>query len=70
MMVRLSGFRDEISLNFEEQLDVLLGLGIRDVELRSAWGKNVLDWDDDERHRVQSAMTQRGMKVSYVDSKE
>lgn len=40
-------FADEIDDDFERQCTVLARLGIRNIELRSAWGVNVLDLDDD-----------------------
>ena len=51
-MWTLSGFADEISPDVETQCVVASGLGLRFVELRSAWGTNVLDLDDDPRERV------------------
>ena len=42
-MWTLSGFVDEISPDFTEQCRVAAGLGLKYVELRSAWDVNILD---------------------------
>src|SRR5215211_2583609 len=45
-MWTLSGFVDEISDDFTEQCKVASGLGLGYVEVRSAWGTNILDLDN------------------------
>jgi len=67
-MFTLSGFADEISADLTTQLDVLGELGIKCLELRGVWGKNVLQLDDDEAETVKSEMDRRGMKVSAIGS--
>ncbi len=67
-MFILSGFGDEIAADFDEQLDALKGMGIAHVELRGAWGKNVLDFDDDEVARIRGSLGRRGMRVSAIGS--
>ena len=42
----LSAFGDEIAEDVDEQLTVLNDLDIRYLELRSAWGTNVLELTD------------------------
>ena len=44
-MWQLSGFADEISADVNEQCRIFQGLGIHHLEVRSAWGTNVLDLD-------------------------
>ena len=41
-MWTLSGFIDEISNDFKEQCEVAAGLGLRYVEVRSAWGNGTV----------------------------
>ena len=43
----LSGFGDEIDEDPRVQLAVLQALGASHVEVRSAWGVNVADFDDE-----------------------
>jgi len=59
-MVTLSGFADEISQDLDEQLGTLESLGIRHLELRGVWGKNVLDLSDEELDRVKAELGRRG----------
>lgn len=67
-MVKLSGFADEISPELEVQLDTLDSLGVRYMELRGVWGKNVLALDDQERAKVKAELDRRGIGVSAIGS--
>ena len=67
-MFLLSGFADEISADLTVQLDVLGELGIKYLELRGVWGKNVLKLADDEAKSVKSELDRRGMRVSAIGS--
>jgi sugar phosphate isomerase/epimerase len=68
MTVKLSAFGDEVADNLAEQLDVLTREDIHCLELRGAWGKNVLDLSADELARARSLLDARGMAVSAVAS--
>ncbi|MFB6146394.1 MAG: sugar phosphate isomerase/epimerase family protein [Halobacteriaceae archaeon] len=63
-----TGFADEIADDLETQLDVLTGLGIDYLDLRSVWGTNVLDLDPDEVATVEAALDRRGVAVSAIGS--
>jgi sugar phosphate isomerase/epimerase len=67
-MVKLSGFADEISPELQVQLDTLDSLGIRFLELRGVWGKNVLDLSDQELGQVKTELDRRGIGVSAIGS--
>ncbi|GMA65003.1 hypothetical protein [Alicyclobacillus fastidiosus] len=67
-MVTVSAFADEISADLKEQLDVLDAEGIKHIEFRSVWNKNVLDLSDDELRRVREALDGRGFRISAVGS--
>ena len=67
-MWTLSGFVDEISDDFSEQCTVAGGLGLRYLELRSAWGTNILDLDADQLARMQQVMDEHGLQVSSIGS--
>jgi sugar phosphate isomerase/epimerase len=64
----LTGFADEISPELEVQLDTLAAEGMRFLELRGVWGKNVLKLDDGELARVKGALRGRGVGVSSIGS--
>jgi sugar phosphate isomerase/epimerase len=64
----LSAFGDEIADDLATQLDVLVSEGVRHLELRGAWGKNVLDLDQGELRRARSLLDERGCGVSAVGS--
>ena len=64
----VTGFGDEISPELTEQLDVLAAEGIRHLELRGIWGKNVLDLADEEVTRARDILAARGFAVSAIAS--
>lgn len=64
----LSGFTDEIALDFTEQCSVASGLGLRYIEFRSAWGTNVLDLDGDQLASAKEILAAHGLAVSSIGS--
>src|SRR5579885_2998205 len=64
----LSAFGDEIDDDLTKQLDVLASEGITALELRSAWGVNVLDLSGDQLRRVDDLLRERGFRVSAIGS--
>jgi sugar phosphate isomerase/epimerase len=67
-MWTLSGFIDEISDDFSLQCKVAAGLGLRYVEVRSAWGTNILDLDSGELDTVRETLAANDLKVSSIGS--
>ena len=67
-MWTLSGFVDEISQDFATQCEVAQSLGLKYVELRSAWGVNILDLDDGQLAQVQDLLGLHDLLVSSVGS--
>ncbi|MDT5030490.1 MAG: hypothetical protein QOC94_661, partial [Actinoplanes sp.] len=67
-MWTLSGFVDEISPDFTEQCRVASGLGLTYVELRSAWGINILDLDDAQLAVMKDTLATHGLRVSSIGS--
>jgi sugar phosphate isomerase/epimerase len=67
-MWTLSGFIDEISDDFSEQCKVAAGLGLGYVEVRSAWGTNILDLDTGQLGMVQETVQTYGLQVSSIGS--
>jgi sugar phosphate isomerase/epimerase len=64
----LSGFGDEIDPDPRIQIAVLKALGARHIEVRSAWGTNVVDLDDDQLATLAALLKQQEMTVSAVAS--
>jgi len=67
-MWTLSGFADEISPDVETQCVVASELGLRFVEIRSAWDTNVLDLDDDRLDEVARLLRRHDLRVSSIGS--
>lgn len=67
-MWTLSGFADEIDDDFAVQCEVAAGLGLKYLEIRSAWGTNILDLDDDQLQRVRELLAAHELQVSSIGS--
>ena len=67
-MWTLSGFSDEISPDPREQCQVASGLGLKYVEIRSAWNVNILDLDADQLATLQRTLKEFDLSVSSIGS--
>lgn len=67
-MWTLSGFADEISPDLDEQVALVTSLGLRYIELRSAWDVNVLDLDPAQLQRAKATLAAAGLGVSSIGS--
>jgi sugar phosphate isomerase/epimerase len=67
-MWTLSGFADEISPDFAEQCAVASDLGLKYIEVRSAWGVNILDLKPEQLSRMQELLAAHDLKVSSIGS--
>jgi sugar phosphate isomerase/epimerase len=65
---RLSAFGDEIDNDLDVQLSTLVGLNIRGLDLRGAWGKNVAYMEDEDVDRVKKTLATHGVKVACLGS--
>ena len=64
----LSAFGDEIAEDVDEQLRVLHDLDIGYLELRSAWGTNVLELTDEQVGRLIERCEAHSIRVSCIGS--
>jgi sugar phosphate isomerase/epimerase len=64
----LSGFGDEIDPDPAVQVAVLQALGARHIEVRSAWGTNIVDLTDEQLARLRALLVERDMGVSAIAS--
>ncbi len=64
----LSAFGDEIVVDFEAQLECLKDLGVHWLDLRAAWGVNVLNLDEDQVARVHYLCHGHGIKIACIGS--
>lgn len=65
---KLSGFGDEIDTDPLVQSAVLLALGAHHIEVRSAWGVNVVDLEPEATARLRALLDEKGLAVSAVAS--
>ncbi|WP_115788282.1 sugar phosphate isomerase/epimerase family protein [Arthrobacter silvisoli] len=64
----LSGFGDEIDDDPAVQSAVLQALGARHIEVRSAWGTNIVDLSEDQLSALAGLLKDKGMEVSAIAS--
>jgi len=67
-MPRLGVITDEISEDFEHALAVSAELGIRDIELRSIWGKSIVDHDEADVRNIEQLILAGDFRVSAIAS--
>lgn len=65
-MWTISGFADEVSDDFQQQLTHLLDLGVRFIDLRSVSGIRVLDLSDAQLRRVRAMLDEAGVAVACL----
>lgn len=65
---RISAFADELGEDVDFQFSVLQRLGIQEVQLRGAWGKNVMDLSSTELSRVRRLAESHGLGFHAIGS--
>lgn len=64
----LSAFGDEIDDDLDRQLSVLTSEGVRHLEFRAAWGRNVVDLDEAQLKRAAETLRAHGCALSAIGS--
>lgn len=64
----LSGFGDEIDADPGVQVAVLQALGANNIEVRSAWGINIVDLSDEQLDSLAALLADRHIGVSAIAS--
>lgn len=67
-MPRLGVITDEITDDFDHALAVCAELGIREIELRSLWGRSIVDHDEATVGRIADAIGKGGFSVVAIAS--
>lgn len=67
-MMPLGIISDEVGDDLQHACETLRGWGLRHVELRQAWGKNVVQWEEDEVERAMMIVRDQGLTVTAVAS--
>jgi sugar phosphate isomerase/epimerase len=65
---QLSGFGDEIDSDPVVQVAALQALGASYIEVRSAWGTNVVDFTDDQLAELKQTFADRSIAASAIAS--
>jgi sugar phosphate isomerase/epimerase len=65
-MFELAVFADDISQDLDHALDVIEELGVKWVEIRSAWSKNLVHHTDEKVEEVCRAIHNRGMRLPCI----
>lgn len=64
----ISGFSDEISPNFDEQLAAVREFGLSHIELRAADGINVSELSQEKLREIKEKLSAAGVSVSSIGS--
>jgi sugar phosphate isomerase/epimerase len=64
----LSGFGDEIDDDPAVQIAVLQALGANHIEVRSAWGTNIVDLSNEQLGKLKELLAEKDMQVSAIAS--
>jgi sugar phosphate isomerase/epimerase len=64
----LSGFGDEIDDDPRIQAAVMRALGAAHIEVRSAWGTNIVDMSEEQLAELKGILDDAGLKVSAIAS--
>ncbi len=67
-MPKISAFADEISQNPTEQMDCLEANGIRYIELRAAFGVNVMKFTNEQCTQLKKLYSSRGFEIAAIAS--
>jgi len=65
-MFNLAVFSDDIDQDLNRALDVIEDLGVKWVEIRSAWGKNLVFHTDEKLNEIVQTIHHRGLRVGCV----
>lgn len=68
MLLKISGFGDEIAEDFETQLREMRGMDINYIALRNLWGTNILKLSDEQKENARKLLREYGMGVSEIGS--
>ena len=67
-MFTITGFADELCSDFEKQMKLWHEMQIDWLELRSAWGVNVMDLTDKQLEEIKNISSAAGVRVSCIGS--
>ncbi len=68
MLVKLSGFGDEIAEDFETQLVEMRKMDINYIALRNLWGTNILNLSPAQKKKARDLLAKHGMGCSEIGS--
>ena len=66
--MRISGFADEISADFEKQLEVLKRLGLSYMEIRGVNGKGIDTYEVSQVKEIKKSLDMAGIEISSLAS--
>lgn len=67
-MPNISAFADEISQDPKEQMDCLEACGVNHIDLRGAFGLNVMKFSKDQCDDLKKQFSDRGFKIACIGS--
>ena len=67
-MIKLSGFADEVSINFDEQLKFLSSINMKQIEIRFVDGENIVHASREKLQLIRTKLHESGIDVSAIAS--
>lgn len=67
-MFQLGAITDELNPDIESALDLAVEFGLQQVELHTALGRTIEEWDDEQVSYMQAALNKRGLAVCCISS--
>jgi sugar phosphate isomerase/epimerase len=66
--ITLTGFTDEITPDFQTQLETAAALGLRYIEIRGVNGRSIVGYTPDEARELKNLLLKHGIGVSAIGS--
>jgi sugar phosphate isomerase/epimerase len=63
---RIAAITDEFTPDFDAALSAMASVGMAGAELRTLWGKNIIDLSDEELDRAVAAAKQHGIEIVSI----
>jgi len=68
LLDQLSVITDELTQDFRQALNLADSVGLKTVEIRKIWNKNIALFTDEELERMKKYLDKKNMKVSVISS--
>jgi sugar phosphate isomerase/epimerase len=68
LLDQLTVITDELTQDFRQALNLADSIGLKTVEIRKIWNKNIALFTDDDLQRMKKYLNKKNMKISVISS--